>query len=366
MKYRDTNLDLLRATAILVVALYHIFERWPPQSEAFAAIAKYGAYGVDLFFVLSGWLIGGLLWREQKKFGNIEIGRFIGRRFLRIAPPYLAALIISYLGVFYFRNESFNFGYLFFIQNYYEKIPFFQISWSLCVEEHFYLTIPLLIFAINHFRIPPNFIFALAAITPCILRILNDYDGTPEPFGYNVTATHFRFEGLLLGVWAAYIRANNPLGWRTLQKISARSLIPLFSLVVAASFLPQKEKYVIFFLCISVLFTLLLVSVAEQKPIFRSNSKTVFWIATTSYSIYLTHAFTIDASLRFIKILPALDILHFSTIVFFIAIAGYGLHRLIELPSMRLRNHLVPERAVIAFEPNDMKCSQVRHPQVPR
>src|SRR5262245_43340865 len=106
MRIRDTNLDLLRATAILMVLIYHICQRWPVALPTITAFTNYGAYGVDLFFVLSGWLIGGLLWRERAQFGNVEIGRFIGRRALRTVPPYFAALAISYLGVFLARREA--------------------------------------------------------------------------------------------------------------------------------------------------------------------------------------------------------------------------------------------------------------------
>ena len=105
MRTRDSNLDLLRAAAILMVVVYHVAQRWPVALPRLTAFTQYGEHGVDLFFVLSGWLIGGLLWREHEKFGNVQITRFICRRASRTVPPYLVALAIFYLGVFVTRRE---------------------------------------------------------------------------------------------------------------------------------------------------------------------------------------------------------------------------------------------------------------------
>src|SRR5262249_23083778 len=70
---RDHNLDLIRATAIAMVLIYHGIVMSPIQSPWIRQMTNYGQYGVDLFFVLSGWLIGGLYWRERKEFGNVLI-----------------------------------------------------------------------------------------------------------------------------------------------------------------------------------------------------------------------------------------------------------------------------------------------------
>ncbi len=103
----------------------------------------YGQHGVDLFFVLSGWLIGGLYWREMKAFSGVGVLRFWVRRWMRTLPPYFAALLLSWLAVSAARAEPFDWRYLVFLQNYYERIPFFLVSWSLCIEEHFYLAAPI-------------------------------------------------------------------------------------------------------------------------------------------------------------------------------------------------------------------------------
>ena len=94
---RDPNLDLLRAVAIVIVVLFHIGARWPFPRPWLVAATAFGERGVDLFFVLSGWLIGGLLWREWQRFGSVEVGRFLLRRMLRTVPPYLVVLALSFI-----------------------------------------------------------------------------------------------------------------------------------------------------------------------------------------------------------------------------------------------------------------------------
>jgi peptidoglycan/LPS O-acetylase OafA/YrhL len=145
--HRNNNLDLLRATAIILVVIYHLFVQWPVTDPGIRDWTKYGQYGVDLFFVLSGWLIGGLYWREYLKFGDVHVGRFWMRRWFRTLPPYYVALLISWVAVYTQRGTPWDSGYLFFIQNFYYQIPYFSVSWSLAVEEHFYLFAPLLLLA---------------------------------------------------------------------------------------------------------------------------------------------------------------------------------------------------------------------------
>src|SRR5947209_19800840 len=126
-RQRNPQLDLLRAAAVLVVIIYHIVLRWPSAYPVLAAVTDYGQYGVDLFFVLSGWLIGGLYWHESQARGRVRVGRFVLSRVTRTVPPYLVALAVAWLGVAVFRGQPFDWGYLAFVQNYYERIPYFDV-----------------------------------------------------------------------------------------------------------------------------------------------------------------------------------------------------------------------------------------------
>ena len=96
------EIDGLRSIAVLSVVLYHF---------GFAGL-KGGFVGVDVFFVISGFLIGGLLWREASETGSISLKRFYVRRIKRLAPAYvamaLASLIAAYLIVLPFEFREFG------------------------------------------------------------------------------------------------------------------------------------------------------------------------------------------------------------------------------------------------------------------
>ena len=237
MRTRDSNLDLLRAAAILMVVVYHVAQRWPVALPRLTAFTQYGEHGVDLFFVLSGWLIGGLLWREQEKFGNVQVARFICRRALRTVPPYLVALAIFYLGVFIARRERFDWGYLLFLQNYYQNISYFHISWSLCVEEHFYLVMPVIALAISRRIGRAHTLLLVPALFPIAFRALEGNAFLTLDFGYPQTATHLRYEGLLLGVWASFLFQKHSEAWRILQRMAPFAFaLSLAALAGAAAF----------------------------------------------------------------------------------------------------------------------------------
>ena len=102
---RDCYLDVMRAAAIVLVLIYHVVGMAPADLTAVRSVTQFGGYGVDVFFVLSGWLIGGLYWREQRRFGDVRFGLFLPRRWIRTIPPYLAALALSWAAVRIARHE---------------------------------------------------------------------------------------------------------------------------------------------------------------------------------------------------------------------------------------------------------------------
>ena len=135
---RLKQLDILRAVAILLVLGRHfdIFEPWHLG----------GWSGVDLFFVLSGFLISGLLFTEFKSAGQIRVGRFLIRRGFKIYPPFyaLTALTVA-IKLLHDGNLRVSelLSDLFYLQSY---IPgLWDHTWSLAVEEHFYLALPLVL-----------------------------------------------------------------------------------------------------------------------------------------------------------------------------------------------------------------------------
>ncbi|MFM7682547.1 MAG: acyltransferase family protein [Bacteroidota bacterium] len=146
---RKIGLDIMRAAAILIVVMGHssiLLEKTALKDFPFFKPVD----GVDLFFVLSGFLIGGIILREfNKSDGLFTLFTFWKRRWFRTLPLYFLILGLNYLVV---QNgwikgdiRQANWSFVFFMQNLYEPfVDFFWESWSLSVEEWFYVTSPIL------------------------------------------------------------------------------------------------------------------------------------------------------------------------------------------------------------------------------
>ena len=144
------GLDHLRALAILFVFFYHyripIFDHPDWLTDA----AKFGWTGVDLFFVLSGFLISSQLFSQLKKGENISYKEFFLKRFFRIIPAYWVVVAVYFCFPFFHEREALAplWKYVTFTQNLGLDIQHkgtFSHAWSLCVEEHFYFFLPLIL-----------------------------------------------------------------------------------------------------------------------------------------------------------------------------------------------------------------------------
>src|SRR5262245_7175385 len=130
---RNGSLDLLRSLAIILVVNCHCVGA---HGDAAALhVLQLGGKAVDLFFVLSGWLLGYQLLSEFRDTGTIDVRRFWLRRWLRTLPAYYAVLLLTFLWQIAARhNYELCWSYLLFGQTYLTDMPYFGVSWSLCVE----------------------------------------------------------------------------------------------------------------------------------------------------------------------------------------------------------------------------------------
>lgn len=344
---RSAWLDALRATAVIAVVTFHVVQMSPLEGSAVSNITYYGQFGVDLFFVLSGWLIGTLFWREMSKFGRVSISRFWVRRALRTIPPYLVVLVLSWIGVAVVRKENFDFGYLIFIQNYYKTIPFFLVSWSLCIEEHFYLIIPLVAALLARFGgkgVLPYALVALVFLSP-LARAVEFKPHLPEDLGYMLTATHLRLDGIAFGFLASFAAIR----WPERFSAVARSLglrvgvIVMLGIIVVIEIIREERcRYIFLPAALAMLFCLLVIA----RPM-NATSAAAFgrlhwiglrWIALRSYSAYLTHAIAIHLTLIITSRWIGASLLYWPIVSVTILAGTVGFYVLVESNAIKVRD----------------------------
>jgi peptidoglycan/LPS O-acetylase OafA/YrhL len=151
-------LDVLRGVAVVTVLVVHT--PWPvrPGEGVWGRLLALGTYGVDLFFfVLSGFLISGLLFAEYAKSGSIRFGRYWLRRGFKIWPSYFATYGLAFTLAYASRVQAGEptLGLLMrslpnfvFVQNYLSTDSRWFASWSLAVEEQFCTTLTPLLFGL--------------------------------------------------------------------------------------------------------------------------------------------------------------------------------------------------------------------------
>jgi peptidoglycan/LPS O-acetylase OafA/YrhL len=199
---RIVGLDILRSIAILLVLLRH--------SELENSYAqKFGWLGVDLFFVISGFLVSGLLFSEFKKTKHFNIRRFLIRRGFKIYPSFYFFLLLNILINYYFQDLVPSIGSLlseiFYVQNYFPNI--FTHTWSLAVEEHFYIVLAFTLFILSKYSLftpKPRYIIYLGLLFLTVfgLRMLLYVSHAPH---FALQQTHLRADGIIIGVLIAYL-----------------------------------------------------------------------------------------------------------------------------------------------------------------
>lgn len=351
---RLPGLDLLRSIAIVWVMCFHTFLIGGLGPD-WTWLTRFGWAGVDIFFVLSGFLIGSQLLRRLQRGEALDFGDFYRRRAWRILPAFVVVLAV-YLAFPPLREapglESWwqfaSFTLNLFID--YSRNQAFSHAWSLCVEEHFYLFFPLLAWAFTRRPSAQRFIALCAALVlgGIALRAgvwLHD-DALQPPRNWFIEDLYYptwmRLDGLLVGVMLAALRVYRPALWARLQARSWALLLAGLALAALAFALFTNRTGLVAnaigWPLLSFGFGLLVLAASSPRAWAVPG---VGWLAAVSYSLYLSHKLAMHAVHAWIA--PALPFSGPALLPVYAAVilaVGAALHYLVEKPGLRLRDRL--------------------------
>jgi peptidoglycan/LPS O-acetylase OafA/YrhL len=300
------GLDLLRAIAIGWVMCFHSF-LVGGVNEHFAWLARFGWMGVDLFFVLSGFLIGSQVLYPLAHGHPFSLRAFYIRRAFRILPAFWVVLAL-YIAFPWFREapglEAW-WKFVTFTMNLsinYVPHQAFSHAWSLCVEEHFYICFPLLAWALTGRMSARTFITLVLALVVLGIALrsaiwLHDHEVAParnwfiEDLYY---PTWNRLDGLLAGVSLAALKVGRPRLWQTWAAYSNGALLAGIVLVAFSAWLFWDRVGLLAnsvgWPILSLALVLLVFAGAQRTSLIgRRAVPGAAWIAAISYSLYLIH-----------------------------------------------------------------------------
>ncbi|MBA3832668.1 MAG: acyltransferase [Chthoniobacterales bacterium] len=356
---RQPGLDLLRALAILLVVFYHagIYGFALPHDWH-----RFGWVGVDLFFVLSGYLIAGQLLTPLARGKQLDLARFFWRRALRILPAYLVILAIYFFLPFLreFPEIPPLWKFLAFAQNIdLRGGTAFSHAWSLCVEGQFYLILPFLLLLIVQWKNGGVFVACAVFVAGLVLRAMFAH---LHPAGTGVSFLAFqrliyyptwtRLDPLVFGVGLAAIEQFRQPWWLWLQDAARWLWAPGLAVIVYGLSLGENDLTIAtcvwqFPLIALGMATLLVCAISPRLPFRRFALPGAAFVASIAYSIYLSHKLVIHAVTQLCASwnMPLTSAGAIGLNLLSISFVGALLFFAVERPFLQLRRRRVPARS---------------------
>jgi peptidoglycan/LPS O-acetylase OafA/YrhL len=308
---RIFGLDLLRVISIALVLCSHTSWIYPPSSSLLSKMVDMcGFFGVELFFVMSGFLIGGIIFRqfirEDYSFKTSLV--FIYRRLMRILPNYYLIIfvnIIIWLSLGYSIAQTWK--YFFFWQNFASPLlPFFPESWSLPIKEYGYVIAVLLLYAASVvFKKASHKVIFLSVIVGMMVFFFltklyyNFHTANTTMLQWDVSLRSvvvYRIDTVLLGVLAGYVATEYPGFWKRQRfTFAIIGMMVLGTLLFCLGYLRLKiADFPLFWnvLCLP----MNAVGLASFLPLFSDwksaparITKPIEIISELSYCVYLLH-----------------------------------------------------------------------------
>jgi peptidoglycan/LPS O-acetylase OafA/YrhL len=364
---RVEALDLLRGIAVVSVLVAHakLESTTLPWvvSQSLNAVARFFS-GVDLFFVLSGFLVSGLLLREYRRHGSIHAGRFLVRRGLKIYPSFYAFLLVSIgvslaFGIWPHPTPANVTSELLFVQNY--GVPLWSHTWSLAVEEHFYLCLVALLAWLakpdrrNGLDSIPSVVGGVA-VACLAMRIATAWLVPEFSFHVHLAPSHLRFDSLAFGMLLSYWYHRSPEVLLKLTRAHGGSYALTACLILAVCAVVPRHTFFGHTVIQSAQYVghgiLLLLAVADSRAQWLYRSRFGQALQATgrySYSIYLWHMAVLIWSRTLMDHLlgPAeasrdLKVLAYAVLAVPVGVVAAWI---VEMPVLALRDRFFPSRS---------------------
>lgn len=370
------GLDTLRALAITLVFFYHY--RMFSHPAWVDEVAGFGWTGVDLFFVLSGYLISSQLLKNLELAQPHILSTFFIKRFFRIIPLYVFIVALYFLAPAFREREALPplWKFLTFTQNFGLDVIHkgtFSHAWSLCIEEQFYITLPFILLLCYKFysikRV--NYFLPLLLLLALCIRILSwQHFVVPAIdtdnfwliwYKWIYYPTYTRLDGLLVGGLIAFILHFAEGGISYLTGKGYYFLGMAITILIAAFFI-CKDQYTfssttIGFLLVALGYGfLVLAAISPGTYLYSKNLLATRELAALSYAIYLSHKGVIHITQLGLK-KAGMNIEHTGALLICALsciVAGYLLRFFIEKPFYAIRDYLLAKMNI----PNTVNASQ--------
>jgi peptidoglycan/LPS O-acetylase OafA/YrhL len=369
---RFHGLNTLRSLAILSVMVFHlyVFHGDGTLPGMLVPAAQLGWMGVDLFFVLSGYLIGSQFLRPYRSGECPRLWAFYRNRLYRVLPAYLVVLALYFILPIWSKARRLPplWQFLTFTQNLfvdYRVNQGFSHVWSLCVEEHFYLFLPLIVLPMMRKPSLRNTVTLLASLLLfgiCLRAFFLFHSLQPlaragQSFGlfyieHIYYPTYSRLDGLLAGLSLALIRTFRPLWWNALAR-RGHTLLCLGIFLIGIAIWLFKDRWlsvtgasafgtVFGFPVLSLGLGLVVASALSTNGLLsRFKVPGAKLIATLAYSLYLTHKELIFLMDRcFPAIAQAGMFQWLGLYAAFCLVVAAALYLCVERPFLMLRNRV--------------------------
>lgn len=351
---RNVGLDIARSIAILMVIVSHSRMFFYQYTDV-QWLSFNGYLGVEIFFVLSGFLIGRIIIKNViEKPSLLNLLTFYKRRWYRTLPLYFLMVLVLFL-----VGKQFHWTNLIFLQNFNEiSLGFFPVSWSLSIEEWFYLTVPAIFLMIFSFLKVENKGVVFLGVTISLLILFNGirvYEVvTNNPtWDFGVRKQIFlRLDSILTGVLIAGISIYYKKFYDSLKTsyLYVISIAGIFLCGYYYVFELEAGKEIInssffgrtfLFSFVSLFFGLLIVALEKTNFTISRVGKLFNFISVTSYSVYLVH-YELFIYLNQFNTLSwrwSTTLLVVSLILTYII--SYFLYKYYEIPFMNLRDRKI-------------------------